>query len=203
MRGLVVIDMQNWMFRTPERAVQVAPLVANINALAAAFSVAGLPVFDVRTIHKGDRSTWSRLMLQYDYPCLLEGTDEAALVADLVLPADAQVVVKTRNSAFLGTDFAAVLAAGGIDELVLTGVLIDGCVGLTSADAAQRGIAVTFVDDAIGHAVAARRATLFEWLTSAYELSLVTTVQIVAALLSPDGRSRVDAGVAGRQTFEP
>jgi nicotinamidase-related amidase len=120
-------------------------------------------------------------MLQYDYPCLLEGTDEAAFVVGLVLPADAQMIVKTRNSDFVGANFAAAPADGGINELILIGGFIDGCVGLTCADAARN--AVNFIDDAIGHAAEARRATMFEWLTSAYELPLVTTAQIVSGIL--------------------
>ena len=37
MLGLVIIDMQKWMFRYPERAAQIDSLVANINAVAKVF----------------------------------------------------------------------------------------------------------------------------------------------------------------------
>ena len=65
MLGLVIIDMQKWMFRYPERAAQIDSLVANINAVAKVFE-RELPIFDVQTIHKADRSTWSRLMHKHD-----------------------------------------------------------------------------------------------------------------------------------------
>ena len=61
MQALAVINMQRWMFRLPERAAQLPTLVPAINKLAADFTAAALPVFDVRVVHKADRSTWSRL----------------------------------------------------------------------------------------------------------------------------------------------
>src|SRR6267378_1542232 len=67
MQALAIIDMQRWMFRTPERAAQLPALVPTLNRLSARFDAAGHPVFDVRVIHQADRSTWSRLMLKYDY----------------------------------------------------------------------------------------------------------------------------------------
>jgi hypothetical protein len=72
MLGLAIIDMQKWMFRYPERAAQIDRLIGNINAITKAFEP-GFPIFDVHTIHKADRSTWSRLMRKHDYPCLIEG----------------------------------------------------------------------------------------------------------------------------------
>ena len=74
MQALAIIDMQRWMFRLPERAAQLPALVPAINRLAVDFEASGLPVFNVRVVHKADRSTWSRLMLEYDYPCMIEGT---------------------------------------------------------------------------------------------------------------------------------
>src|SRR6266849_7305623 len=79
MQALAVIDMQRWMFQRQERAAQLAGLLPPINKLTADFVLAGLPVFDVRVIHKADRSTWSRLMLKYDMPCL-----EVVIVEDAI-----------------------------------------------------------------------------------------------------------------------
>ena len=102
MLGLVIIDMQKWMFRYPERAAQIDLLVANINAVAKVFE-RELPIFDVQTIHKADRSTWSRLMHKHDYPCLIEGTEDARLVDGYRLSERAVQITKSANSAFLGT----------------------------------------------------------------------------------------------------
>jgi nicotinamidase-related amidase len=179
MLGLVIIDMQKWMFREPERTAQIDSLVANINTVANAFEPE-LPIFDVRTIHKADRSTWSRLMHKHDYPCLIEGTEDAGLVDGYRLPERAIQITKTANSAFLGTSFETQLKAAGVKELALTGVFIDGCVGLTAADAAQRGIDVTFIEDAIGHVRADRRATILNWLADTFELRIWSAEQAAA-----------------------
>lgn len=180
MLALVIIDMQKWMFRYPERATQIPSLIDNINALTNAFIEVGLPIFDVQTIHKADRSTWSRLMSKYNYSCLIEGTQDAKLVEGYLLPEEAHQIAKTANSAFLGTTFETSLKSANITELVLTGVFMDGCVGLTAADAAQRGFDVIFVDDAIGHTQTDRRTAILDWLIDDYELKLQTTEQILA-----------------------
>jgi nicotinamidase-related amidase len=72
------------------------------------------------------------------------------------------------------------LKAAGVTELALAGVFIDGCVGLTAADAAQRGFEVAFIDDAIGHTQADRRSAILNWLTDDYELKTWSTEQAIA-----------------------
>ena len=182
MQALVIIDMQRWMFRLPERLEQVPSLIASIEQLTTAFEVAQRSIYHVRTIHKADRSTWSRLMLKYDYPCLLDGTSDAEPIDGYPPPKGAKDIVKTANSAFVGTSFHEVLRNDRITHLVLAGVFIDGCVGLTAADAAQRGYEVTFIDDAIGHAEAHLRGPLFEWLMDEYEIRSLKAVEFANSL---------------------
>jgi nicotinamidase-related amidase len=171
-QALAIIDMQRWMFRLRERTAQLPDLLPAINKLAAEFEAAGQPVFDVRVVHKADRSTWSRLMLKYDYACLIEGTGDVELVDGLSMPSHARMIEKRANSAFLGTDFEQQLRALNVDRLVLAGAFLDGCVGLTAADAAQRGYEVVLVDEAIAHSDPRRRAMVLEWLVSMYELTV-------------------------------
>lgn len=180
--ALVIIDMQNWMFRTPERQDQLPAIVDKATRLVAAYRAAGRPIFDVHTLHKADRSTWSRLMLAHDYACLIEGTADAAHVPDYD-PGDGAIsVAKTRNSAFLGTNLDCLIATNRIERLVLAGVFIDGCVGLTAADAAQRDLEVALVEDAIGHTDARFRAPMLDWLVDCYELERTTTAAVVSAV---------------------
>jgi nicotinamidase-related amidase len=172
--------MQKWMFRHPERAVQIPSLVDNIGTLTQAFTEAGLPIFNVQTIHKADRSTWSRLMLKHNYACLIEHTEDAELVEGYRAPQSAVQISKTANSAFVTPHFENALELAGVTELVLAGVFIDGCVGLTAADAAQRGFDVTFVEDAIGHTRLDRRTIIFDWLSADFDMKLLSTKRIVA-----------------------
>jgi nicotinamidase-related amidase len=173
MQALAVIDMQRWMFRQPERAAQLPAVVPVINRLVERFASAGLPIFDIRVVHKADRTTWSRLMLKYDFACLIEGTGDIDLVDGLKMPSSVRFVPKRANSAFLDTDFEQQLRTHGVDSLVLAGAFIDGCVALTAADAAQRGFDVVIVEDAIARCDEHHGATLIEWLRSMYELETV------------------------------
>jgi len=171
MHALAIIDMQRWMFRLPERAAQLPSLVPTINKLAADFEASGLPVFNVYVVHKADRSTWSRLMLKYDYPCMIEGTADIELVDGLELPSSARHVPKRANSAFLGTNFEDQLRSLGVRSLVLAGAFIDGCVGVTAADAEQRGLEVILAQDALAYCDLRRRDMMIEWLISMFELT--------------------------------
>jgi hypothetical protein len=47
---------------------------------------------------------------------------------------------------------------------------------------AQRGLDVTFVEDAIGHGQSDRRGPILTWLADAYELKIQTTEQTIASL---------------------
>ncbi|MFD2262437.1 cysteine hydrolase family protein [Lacibacterium aquatile] len=169
MRALLVIDMQRWMFRTPDRAAQLPVLLQAIERLSLDFEARNQPLFDIRTEHKADRSTWSRLMLRYDYPCLLEGSEDTDTVDGLV-PRGTRIT-KTANDAFLGTDLETELHRQGVSEIVLAGVFMDGCVGLTAAAAAQRGFAVCFADRAIGVRDQTQAIAIRSWLIEMYELS--------------------------------
>ena len=181
MQALAVIDMQRWMFRLPGRAAQLATLVPAINRLTAHFAATGRPVFDVRVAHKADRSTWSRLMLKYDEACMIEGTADVEPIEGIVMPASARRIAKLANSAFLGTDFDAQLRALEVETLVLAGAFIDGCVGLTAADAAQRGYEVILIEDAVAHCDQRHATIILEWLIAMYELKTTKADAVCAA----------------------
>ncbi len=83
MQALVIVDMQRWMFRQPERARQLPAVVSAISRLAESFAAARRPIFNVGVVHKPDRSTWTRLMLKYDQPCMIEGTADVEPVDGL------------------------------------------------------------------------------------------------------------------------
>ena len=181
MQALAIVDMQRWMFRYPERRAQLPTLVPALNRLAAGFEAGGHPVFEVGVYHKADRSTWSRLMIKHNYSCLIAGSPDTELVQGLALPATRRHVRKTANSAFLRTDFEDQLRAMNVTKIFLAGAFMDGCVGLTAADAAQRGFEVCLVDDAIAHANERYRDTIMEWLAASYEMTATTTEAICRA----------------------
>jgi nicotinamidase-related amidase len=68
---------------------------------------------------------------------------------DAIAPAPGDdVTVKTKSSAFHGTDFDAKLKAAGIDHLVVTGMQSEYCVDSAVRGAYERGYKVTLVSDA-------------------------------------------------------
>ena len=178
MEALVVIDMQRGMFRTDGRAEQLINLVPKINGLVRQFIKFQSPVFVVHTGHKPDRSTWSRLMLKYDHACMISNTPDVEAVDGLELPPVAHVISKTENSAFIRTGFENCLRKLNVEKVFLTGVFIDGCVGLTAADAEQRGFEVVLVKDAIGHIFLPHRSVILDWLRSMYEMSVVVAADV-------------------------
>jgi nicotinamidase-related amidase len=58
------------------------------------------------------------------------------------------VVVKTRDSAFFGTDLDLWLADRDVGRLVLAGVSTESCIAATATDAYARDLHVVLVEDA-------------------------------------------------------
>lgn len=92
---------------------------------------------------------------------LIRGEPGFQIIAD-VAPAPGEFIIdKTANSAFWGTDLAAILAARGIRALILAGVTTDVCVHCTLREANDRGFECLLARDACGSGDAdAHRAAL-------------------------------------------
>lgn len=177
--ALVIVDMQNWMFRLPERRVQKQTLITNISRLMAIFESVNFPIYNIRTEHKADRSTWSQIMLKYDCPCLLENTPDVEPVSGYHPSPSAIDVTKTTNSAFNRTDFHHKLQQNNVDRIILAGVLTDDCFGLTAADATQLGYNVLFIDDAICHSNLALHKPISRWLLDNIKLDNLNTQEFI------------------------
>ena len=92
---------------------------------------------------------------------LIRGEPGFQIIPELA-PAPGEFVVdKTANSAFWGTDLAAILAARGIRALFLAGVTTEVCVHCTLREANDRGFECLLARDACGSGDAeAHRAAL-------------------------------------------
>ena len=147
-QALVIVDMQVDYFSDGELERCRDDLVGVCNALVAQARAAGVPVFEVRTEHTPDKTTWALNMREDDSGMVISGTEGAATVDGLDVD-DAIRVVKTRDSSFYGTDLEDLLAERGITSIVLAGVSTESCIQTTAADAYARDIRVTFVEDAL------------------------------------------------------
>lgn len=83
-----------------------------------------------------------------DHGSFAEGTDQWALAAPLERGVGEPLVRKAYRDSFAGTDLADVLAASGVQHLVVVGAQSDYCIRTTTQAAAVRGFDVTLVSDA-------------------------------------------------------
>lgn len=145
--ALVVVDLQNDYFSDGELERCRDDLVAATNRLVAAAQEAGLLVVDVRTEHDPDGSTWTISMRDDGGGPGMRGTEGVEPVAGLEIDG-ATTVMKTRDSAFFGTDLARLLTEHDVDRVVLTGVSTESCIAATATDAFAHDLRVTIVRDA-------------------------------------------------------
>lgn len=154
--ALVVWDMQHCI---AGRAVHLDRVTDVIAGLLAGARVAGIPI--VHTRHVGlpseqeDRvwrfARWhqgGRPEVLPDPPCP-DGAPASAILTAVRPDAGEVVVDKHRPSIFAGTDVAAVLAAAGVDVILLTGVATDRGILATAREALLRGVLPVVVRDAV------------------------------------------------------
>ena len=165
--ALLVIDMQNAFFEDETLAGQQEALVAACNELIDAAHGGQAPVFLVRTEHLRDGSTWTRSMLDDGQGFIFRGSHQADAVAGLRV-GGLDVVTKSRDSAFFGTDLAERLRALGVDHLVLAGVATHSCVAQTGADAFAHDFRVSYALDAIGSTNEQYADAMLEILSASY-----------------------------------
>lgn len=147
--AVLIIDMQKAFFEDEALGRQEKRLVEACNALMSEAHESGVPVYVIRTEHQRDKSTWTVSMLDDDQGFLFTGTEQAEPVDGLHLDGLPELV-KTRDSAFFGTDLLQRLRNLAVDQVVLAGVSTHNCVAQTGADAYANNLRVVYAKDAIG-----------------------------------------------------
>jgi nicotinamidase-related amidase len=146
--AVLVIDMQKAYFEAEALRSRQDEVVAACNRLVAAAAANDVPVLLVCTEHERDKSTWTLSMLDDDQGFIFSGSEQAEFVDGLRhegLPR----MVKTRDSAFMGTDLLLRLRNFGAGRLVLAGVATHNCVAQTAADAFANNFRVVYAADAM------------------------------------------------------
>jgi len=177
--ALIVIDMQHWFFRIPERKTGLTSLIENTNELIGLFHRHGLPIVHVLTIHKADRSTWPQIMMDEGHAVLIEGTRNAEELPEIKTFDTDIVVQKTRHSSFIRTDLERMLKSQAIDTLVIAGAFTDGCVGLTAIDAHERDFRVFLAKDAILNVKESVANTILDFLSDEFRIEAMSNRDIV------------------------
>jgi nicotinamidase-related amidase len=149
MIALLVIDMQNAFFEDPALGGQRDTLTAACNELIKAAADGNGKALLVRTEHESDKSTWTLNMLDDDQGFIFRGSEQADFVPGLLTDGVPQLV-KTRDSAFVGTDLLLRLRNWDIETIVLAGVSTHNCVAQTGADAFAHNVRVIYASEATG-----------------------------------------------------
>lgn len=181
--ALVVIDMQVPYFQNPVLKRKKNDLVKQCNALIELFQRSSRPVFLTRTVHSRDEQTWTLNMRRHQQGFAAAGDDETAFVGGLQYNEHAAIVInKTRDSAFVATDFEAQLRRQGVTTLVMCGVSTHSCVGLTAADAYARNLFTLFATDAIASHKEKYHSGMLTMLEEEYNQPTLTTSQVATFL---------------------
>jgi nicotinamidase-related amidase len=164
--ALVTIDLQyldahpdGWVGRVasadgrPEllasRWKGIDEILPNVNSVQGAFREAGQELIHVRVAYRtiDGRDGGKAFMPSADVEPLPRDSRDDEFLPE-VAPHENEITFnKTSASVFNSTGIDKVLQRMGIKHLVMTGIVTDGCVELSSRDASDRGYAVTLVTD--------------------------------------------------------
>jgi len=147
--ALVIVDMQEFFFRKPERRRNLEQVSANINRLVVFFESRQLPIFHAITRYRVDGSNWDLKMKASGQPELIEGTPETAMLPQIRVSSAHTVISKTRYSAFFKTDLADRLRTANIQRVVVVGAYTHYCVNATAFDAYCHDFVPCIITDAV------------------------------------------------------
>jgi NAD+ synthase len=147
--ALLVIDMQEFFFRRPERRSNLKTVTENINRLSAYFDKRGFPVVHIATAYQAGGFDWDLKMLSSGIAQMITGTEEAAFLPEMTIQPHHLKLTKTRYSAFFKTNLADLLDALDIQRVVVTGAYTHYCVNATVFDAYAHDFVPGLATDAV------------------------------------------------------
>jgi nicotinamidase-related amidase len=147
--ALVIVDMQEFFFRKPERRQHLDTVIANINQLIDYFEAWQWPIAHVITCYKADGSDWELKMKATGEPELIAGMPETAILPQIKTSDAHFILAKTRYSAFFKTNLADRLRASDVQRVVVVGAYTYYCVNATVFDAYCDDFVPAIVTDAV------------------------------------------------------
>lgn len=184
MIAVLLIDMQNAFFEEPTLRGRRDELTAACNALISAAAGGTAKALLVRTEHERDKSTWTLSMLDDDQGFIFRGTEQADFVPGLLTDGLPQLV-KTRDSAFFGTDLMLRLRNWGVRTVVLAGVSTHNCIAQTGADAFAHNLRVIYASEGTGSEDPEAADATQAILSREYRQRILPVSQITELLKSP------------------
>lgn len=178
MDALLLIDLQEDFLSTPRLAQARPDLLRATRRWIALAREHDVPIVEIRTVLPRDRSEWALNMRDDDSPVALEGTEGAGRVHELD-DLEAQLVLKTRDDAFLGTDLERRLRDLRAERIVIAGVSTQACVALTAAGAYARDLRVGLAAGAVASEDDAAHVRTLRWLADEYRQRLVSPAEAI------------------------
>ncbi len=160
--ALLIIDMQNDLIKAKEepfngvtKMVESKGAIANTARVIAAARKVAMPVIFACNVHRKDNAdvipTITDEMLQGLAPPprerMVEGTPGAEVVDELKPAPGDHVIHKRRSNAFYNTDLELMLRSRGIDTVIITGAVTNGCVANAVRGARERDLHVIVLND--------------------------------------------------------
>lgn len=146
--AVLVIDMQNDSVR-PDGALPAEgaeDIIDNMNRLFKGARNKDIPIIYVTHTHREDLSDFG-IAHYFEPPSVIEGTKGVEIINELTPKDDEIVVKKTRYDAFFKTELDLILRQKKITNLIVVGVLTDGCVLGTVQHARSLDYKVCLVSD--------------------------------------------------------
>ena len=132
--ALLVIDVQMALFSRPRPIYRADDLILNINALVEMFRLANALVVYIQ--HSNNKM-------------LIKDSGGWGFHPDLCIEETDPIIHKIHGNAFKGTNLKQILESSGIEDIVITGLVTQGCVKATSIGEIKLGYRVILVED--GH----------------------------------------------------
>jgi nicotinamidase-related amidase len=114
-----------------------------------------------RLIRHADRAGWKQIFIKNEFrksdwignlfrkSAAIEGSVGAEIDPRILLPMGGSIISKSRPDAFTNPALGEALKSAGIHQIVILGVMAEGCVRATVKGARGRGFPVVVVSDAI------------------------------------------------------
>jgi ureidoacrylate peracid hydrolase len=199
----VTIDMQyldahrkGWVGRVAKAAnkeeileprwAAIEASLPKIRAVQDAFRAAGEEVIHVRVAYRtsNGRDAGVAYMPTADIQPVERDERDDELLPEVAALGDEMVFSKTSSSVFNTTEIESVLRRMGIEHLVVTGIVTDGCVELSVRDAVDRGFQVTLVEDGCSASTPEAHEDAIERLTDGSFIAARSAADVIAEISS-------------------
>lgn len=174
--ALLIIDMQDAYFKTPRLQAHKPTLLEAINHAVSRALSQDWYIFNVRTVHERDTSTWTRNMRSDAQGFAFEGDAETKPIVDLQCAPRAIDITKTRDSAFHDTRLLEELLQLGVTDIILSGVATHSCIFHTAADAYANDFSVYLYGPGIADEDEALASQALSYLKQEYRQAVVRSL---------------------------